>query len=247
MSCSAASPVSLRGYKRSPAAKRHSILTVALTGGIACGKSVIAEVLKKKGCYIHHADLAARRLMSPERSAWKAIVSHFGRDILNPDRTINRAKLAAIIFSRKKERLFLNSLIHPLVLRKKKELIRRLERKGRVKIFVSEAALTVEAGFSGFFDKVIVVYCPEEMQIRRLRERDGITQREARKKIEAQLPAKEKLKFADYVIRATGTEESARRRAEDVYALLLRDYREKAKKKKPDGVSPSARPQGAGS
>jgi len=207
-----------------------SILTVALTGGIATGKSVVARILKTRGCYVHSADRAARGLMKPGLPAWEKIVSHFGPEVLNPDQTINRSNLGALIFSKKRERQFLNNLIHPLVLKKKMEAIRRLEKKGRHKIFVSEAALTVESGFARFFDKVIVVDCGKKTQIRRLMERDKISRAEALKKIRTQMPLEEKLKYADYVIDTSGTLDETARQTESVYRSLLSDYKRKSKK-----------------
>jgi dephospho-CoA kinase len=206
------------------------ILTVALTGGIATGKSVVARILKKHGCYIHSADRAARDLMKPRLPAWKKIVAYFGPGILKPDQTIDRAKLGAIIFSRKRERQFLNRLIHPLVMGKKVEIVRRLERKRSHKIFVSEAALTVESGFARFFDKVIVVDCRKETQIRRLMARDKITRSDALKKIRSQMPFEKKLGYADYVIDTSGTLDETARQTEAVYRNLLSDYKKKSKR-----------------
>jgi len=84
------------------------MLTVALTGGIASGKSVIAKVLEELGCYIHNADLIARELTEPEKPAWKSVISHFGQKILNSDKTINRSKLGEIVFSDKNDRQILH-------------------------------------------------------------------------------------------------------------------------------------------
>jgi len=207
-----------------------SILIVALTGGIATGKSVVARILEKHGCYVHSADRAARDLMKPRLPAWKKIVSHFGSEVLNPDQTIDRSKLGEIIFSKKRERQFLNSLIHPLVLAKKMEAVRRLEKKGRHKIFVSEAALAIESGFARFFDKVIVVDCGKETQVRRLMERDKIGRAEALKKIRSQMPLEEKLKYADYVIDTSSTLDETARQTESVYRSLLSDYKRKSKR-----------------
>jgi len=206
------------------------MLIVALTGGIASGKSVIAGILKKQGCYIHHADRAARELMSPGRPAWRAVVRHFGSRILYPDGTINRPRLGQVVFSHQAEREFLNRLIHPLVLARKKRTIRRLEKSGRHKIFVSEAALTIESGFLPFYDKTILAYCPEKIQVQRLMARDGLSRREARKRIRSQMPAAEKLKYADYVIDTSGSLDETERQTECVYGKLLRAYRHKQKK-----------------
>jgi len=211
------------------------MLIVALTGGIATGKSVIAAILKKRGCYIHQADRIARELMKPGRPAWQAVVRHFGSQILNPDGTINRRRLGRIVFSNMAEREFLNQLIHPLVLSRKKQAVRRLEKAGRHKIFVSEAALTVESGFLPFFDKIVMADCPEEVQIQRLMERDGLSLQDARKRIRSQMPAAEKLKHADYVVDTSGSLEQTARRTEQVYKKLLRAYRNKQKKRPGSG------------
>jgi dephospho-CoA kinase len=206
------------------------MLIVALTGGIASGKSVVAEVLARHGCYIDTADETARGLMEPGQPAWEKVVARFGRKILRPDQTIDRPGLARIIFNDEEARLFLNRLIHPLVLEERRAAIERLAKEGRVKIFVSEAALTIEAGFAGFFDKVIVVYCRPEIQIQRLIERDRIERAEASKKIQAQMPAEEKLKYADYVVDTSGTVEDTKAQSEQVYEKLLKDYQRKLRR-----------------
>jgi len=203
------------------------MLIVALTGGIAVGKSVVADVLARHGCYLHSADQAARRLMEPGQPAWEKIVARFGRKILRPDHSIDRPGLARIIFNDEEARAFLNRLIHPLVLEEKRRAVERLAKEGRVKIFVSEAALTIEAGFAGFFDKVIVVYCRPEIQIERLMERDRIERVDALKKIQAQMPAEDKLKYADYVVETSGTIEDTVRQSEGVYQDLLKDFEKK--------------------
>lgn len=207
-----------------------SMLIVALTGGIATGKSVVAAVLEKQRCYIHSADRVARNLIKPGRPAWQKIVEHFGPQILNPDRTINRPKLADVIFSSRKERLFINRLIHPLVLEKKRQTARRLAKKATHKIFVSEAALTIESGFAGFFDKIVVVTCSEAIQLQRLMERDRISRQEAWKKIRSQMPSAQKAKQADHIIDTSGTLEETKRQSKILYRRLLDDYREKNKK-----------------
>ena len=165
--------------------------------------------------------------MKPSRPAWRTIVAHFGAGILNPDRTINRKRLGRIVFSSDRERRFLNSLVHPLVMAKKKAVIRKLEKKGEHKIFVSEAALTIESGYVAFFDKVIVVHCPERLQIERLMERDGLARDEARQRVRSQLPAEEKAERADYLIDTSGSLEETAAQTNRVYRSLLADLRRK--------------------
>ncbi len=199
------------------------MLTVALTGGIACGKSVVAGILREKGCFVHSADLAARELMAPESEVGRAVVGHFGRDILGPDGAIDRRRLGAIVFADAAERAFLDALVHPRVLDKVRELVAEQERLGRHKIFVSEAALVFEAGFERLFDRIVVVSCREDVRIARLMIRDGIGREEALRKIGAQMPQEEKTGRADYVIDASGTLAETVEQTERVYAMLVMD------------------------
>jgi dephospho-CoA kinase len=194
-----------------------------LTGGIASGKSVVAGLLEQKGFTVHSADATAHGLMSPGRPAWKKIVARFGRDILREDRTIDRARLGPAVFSDPAARRFLDRLLHPLVLAERERILRRLEREGRVRIFVSEAALTVEAGYARHFDRVVVVHCSKAEQVRRLRERDGIGRAAALRKIGSQMPRKEKLRHADYAIDTTGSLAETVEQTERVCAQLVRD------------------------
>jgi len=207
------------------------MLLVALTGGIATGKSIVAQVLEQLGCYIHESDTLAHELQAPETPAWKALVAHFGEKILNPDKTINRRILGTIIFSDKKEQDFLNNLLHPLVIAKKRELVQKIEEVGSYKIFVSEAALTIEAGFTKFFDKIIVVHCDGEIQLKRLMERDSIDRNEALTKIKSQMPLDEKIKHADYIVDTSGSLRQTLEQAEQVYRNLVIDFELKTSKK----------------
>ena len=203
--------------------RRNSVLRVALTGGIACGKSVVAKILADKGCVVYSADEAARDLMRPGRAAWKQVAARFGPAILLPDRTIDRSALGAIVFSDPAARRFLDRLIHPLVAADQVRTVRRLEREGRARIFVVEAALTIEAGYAGLFDRVVVAHCGGPEQLRRLRRRDGISRAAALRKIGSQMPLREKLRHADYVVDTSGTIAATVDETERVYAQLVRD------------------------
>jgi dephospho-CoA kinase len=204
-----------------------SVLTVALTGGIATGKSVVAAVLRRCGCHVESADRVARELLNPGRKAWREVVAHFGPAVLNPDRSVNRRKLALIIFADEAERRFLNSIVHPLVMAEKKRTVRRLARFGRPKIYVSEAALTVEAGFAGFFNRLIVTDCPRAVQVKRLMERDGISRREALRRVRAQAPAAARRRLADFIIDTSGSVEDTVRQAKELCETLRREARQK--------------------
>lgn len=207
------------------------MLIVSLTGGIATGKSIVARTLENLGCYVDYADKIAHRLMEPEKPAWRKIVSLFGPEILNTDKTINRLKLAAFIFERENDRNSLNKFIHPLFLEEKKRIIEKLRKEGIYKIFVSEAALTIEAGFAKFFDKIIVVNCRQELQINRLMKRDKISREDALKKIRAQMPSEQKFKFADYIIDTSGSISNTIEQTEQVFKNLMVDYKNQYEKR----------------
>jgi dephospho-CoA kinase len=199
------------------------MLIVALTGGIATGKSVVADVWKYLGCYLHNSDKTAHLLMSPGKPAWKEIIRHFGSSILNPDETINRKILGQIVFSDIKERLYLNHLLHPLVLKEKEKIINQLIQEKKYSIFVSEAALTIETGYTDFFDRTVVVFCKPVIQIQRLMEREGINMKAAKRRIESQMPQQEKIKHADYTIDTSTSFSSTIEQAEQVYRYLKMD------------------------
>ncbi|MGQ9618278.1 MAG: dephospho-CoA kinase [Candidatus Aminicenantia bacterium] len=202
------------------------ILKVALTGGIATGKSVISEYLKKKGCYICYSDLLAHELIEPGKYAYYRILEHFGESILLSDKRIDRKKLGEIVFSNEKERKFLNELIHPLVFDEKKRIIEELEKSKKFKIFISEAALTIEARFHLFYHKIIVAHCLEEIRIKRLMERDGISEELAKRKILSQMRNEEKLRFAHYIVDTSDRIEDTIKRTRRVYRALLKDWKE---------------------
>jgi dephospho-CoA kinase len=203
------------------------MLTVALTGGIAAGKSVVARVLKERGCALYRSDEVAQALIAPGGPASRPLVERFGPGILGADGTIDRKKLGAVVFGREEDRRAVNAIVHPLVAAERRREIGRLEAEGRTKIFVNEAALTIEAGFHDEFDKVVVVWCAPEVQVERLIAREKISRDEARRKIGTQMPAEEKLRYADYIIDASGSIERTIAQTEAVYAKLLEDYARK--------------------
>jgi len=171
------------------------------------------------------ADETAHALMLPRKPAWKAIVGRFGREILRADGTIDRARLGPIVFADPAARRFLDRLVHPLVLAEHKMAVRRLEREagGRARIFVVEAALTLEAGYASQFDRTVVVHCSKAEQVRRLRLRSRLSGREALRRIGTQMDRKEKLARADYAIDTSGPLAGTIEQAERLYAQLVRD------------------------
>ncbi|NPV82218.1 MAG: dephospho-CoA kinase [Candidatus Aminicenantes bacterium] len=199
------------------------MLVAALTGGIATGKSVVARILGQKGCYIQNADLIAHELMSPGGEVWKELVEHFGQAILKESQEIDRQKLGGIIFRDQAERDYLNRLTHPRILEKVRQTIRELEQTGGYDIYITEAALVIEAGFHQFYDRLILTHCRLEVQVERLCRRDGISPEQALRKIKAQGPVEDKIPLAHYLIDTSGSLEETIEQTEEVYLNLYRD------------------------
>jgi dephospho-CoA kinase len=193
---------------------------IGLTGNIGCGKSVVARIFEGLGARVIDADRIARLVVEPGEPAWKEIVRTFREGILNPDGTINRGKLGEIVFNDKEKRDALNSITHPKIVERIKELIEEL-RKEDVEVAIVEAALIVEkGGMKPLINDLIVVTADEETQIRRLIERDGFSREAALSRIKSQVPISEKVKYATYVIDNSGTLEGTRKQVEEVWKRI---------------------------
>ncbi|MEK6680831.1 MAG: dephospho-CoA kinase [Nitrospirota bacterium] len=173
---------------------------IGLTGGIASGKSTVSAIFKRLGAYIIDADLLARDAVRPMRPAWSEIVKNFGKGILNKNGSINRRRLGEIVFGNKKKRRLLNSIVHPHVFERAGEIKAKIIKNDPDAVIIFDAALLMETGAYKKMDKVAVVYADEGLQIIRLMKRDGLTEDEAIKRIKAQMPLKDKVRFADYII-----------------------------------------------
>jgi dephospho-CoA kinase len=199
------------------------MLRVGLTGGIASGKSTVAWLLAAHGAQVLDADAVVRDLMQPGAPVYHEVVKHFGRDIVNQDGTINRKALANLVFPSGRVRE-LNAIVHPAVVRHQDDWMAEIEGGDPQAIAVVEAALILEAGAKGHFDKMIVVTCPIEKRVQRYAERFGISAKDARAEVErrsrAQMPDQEKVKFADYVIDNSGTLAGLEKKVEEVFAEL---------------------------
>ena len=193
---------------------------IGLTGGIASGKSTVAAMLRELGFDVIFADEISRGLLGPGEAALHETVREFGPDILRPDGTLDRKKLASIVFADQAKLDRLNAIIHPRV---EVEMLRRfaeLEPEGRSVAFV-EAALLVEAGYMKNLDGLVVTWCKPEQQMERLVAR-GMTEKDARARIAAQMPVEEKLKLATYKIDCSQSMEETQRQVQEL-AKTLRD------------------------
>ena len=209
------------------------MLKVGLTGGIASGKSVVGEMFVTLGAHLVQADRIAHSLMQPGEPVYNEVVRHFGGGILNPDLSINRAKLAEAAFgsTREGERASrveeLNRIVHPVVIRSQDEWMYAVGLQDPKGVAIVEAALILEAGAGKRFDRLIVVTCDPEHRVARFAARQKMDLEAARKEVErrmaAQLPDEEKVKVADYVIDNCGTLEHTREQVRQVWEKLSAD------------------------
>jgi dephospho-CoA kinase len=196
------------------------MLRAGLTGSIAVGKSFVSSVFAELGCHVLDADQTAREVVAHGSVGLAAIVEAFGGEVLQPDGTLDRGKLGAIVFADETKRARLNAILHPLIISAQDEWLRRCERQDARGIGIVDAALMIESGSYKRFDKLIVVHCRTELQLERLVKRDGLTVAEAVRRIAAQMPQEEKKKFADYLIDTSNGFDEARAQASAVYENL---------------------------
>ncbi len=208
------------------------MLKVGLTGGIAAGKSVVGEMFVALGAHLVQADRIAHQLMQPGEPVYNEVVRHFGRQILNPDLTVNRSKLAEAAFgppstpedkraSRIEE---LNRIVHPMVLRSQQEWMQAISLQDPHSVAIVEAALILEAKAKDQFDRLVVVTCNPEQRAVRFAARQRIDLDTARKEVlrrmAAQLPDEEKIKAADFVTDNSGALENTRLQVQNVWEKL---------------------------
>lgn len=176
------------------------MLKVGLTGSIAVGKSFVCDVFRELGCRVLDADKTAREVVEPGTVGLHRIVSEFGSDVLTGDGRLDRAKLGSVVFADAEKRNLLNSIVHPLVIEVQDAWLIEAEKADPGGVAIIDAALMIESGGYRRFDKLIVVWCAPEIQLRRLMLRDNLSEAEAEKRVAAQMPQEEKKRFADYLI-----------------------------------------------
>ena len=208
------------------------MLKVGLTGGIASGKSAVGEMFVALGAHLVQADRIAHALMQPGEAVYNEVVRQFGRGILDPDGSVNRAKLAEVAFGtamnaegRRSSRIDeLNRIVHPAVIRSQEEWMHGVSLQHPQGVAILEAALILEAGVGGRFDRLVVVTCNAEQRAVRFAARQKIdletARQEVARRMAAQLPDEEKIKAADYVIENSGSLEKTREQVGQVWEKL---------------------------
>ena len=195
---------------------------LGITGGISSGKSAVAKMLRELGFRVIDADALGHEVMEPGTRAYGEIVAEFGAGVVGEDGRIDRGKLGTMVFADRGKLERLNVIVHPRVEEVLVHLFGEWEKSGAVDAAFVEAALLVEAGYQKNLDGLVVAWCRPEQQMERLMAR-GLSEVEARRRIAAQMPAEEKLKFATEEIDCSGTMEETRRQVEELAAKLRRE------------------------
>ncbi len=196
------------------------MIIAGLTGGIATGKSTVSAILKEAGAIIIDADTIARDAVQKNLPAWHEIVRIFGEEILLPDGEIDRVRLGDIIFRDASKKEILNKIVHPHVIQKVADLIEEIRKQSPDSIVLLDVPLLIEAGMDKGLEEVILVYTPEDIQINRLVDRDGISNEDALLRIRSQMPIEKKREFATILIDNSGAIAATKKRALEVFDYL---------------------------
>lgn len=204
------------------------MLIVGLTGGIATGKSAVTARFKERGAVIIDFDAMTREVMEPDMPAWNDIIDFFGESVLNDDRTLDRARLADVVFADPEKRLKLERFIHPRLFEEYSLRIAEIEENDPDALVLVDTPLLVEVNLQSMFDEIVVVYATREEQIERLTARDGLDEEAILARLDAQMPTEDKLEHADYVIRNSGSLEDLNHEVDKVFEVLLKLSKEDA-------------------
>ena len=196
------------------------MLLVGLTGGVATGKSTVAQMFKRCGAVVIDADQLARDVVRPGRPAWRAIVRDFGKGILHPDGTIDRHALGTVVFHDKGKLRRLERIIHPRVAREQIRLAKQAARNVPRAVVIYDVPLLFETRIDKRVDKTIVVNADQATQIARLKKRNGLSRSQALRRIRQQMPLADKCRRADFVLDGTHSTPSLRTQVRSLYRIL---------------------------
>ncbi|CAM4320656.1 dephospho-CoA kinase [Paenibacillus tarimensis] len=181
-------------------------MKIGLTGGIACGKSTVAAMLKQRGAMLVDADQVAREVVLPGEPALSEVTAVFGQAVINPDGSLNRAKLGEIVFADKDKLRQLEGILHPAIRKRMWTIIDAAEQDNPGRLIAADIPLLYETGQQHLYDGILVVYIPRELQLKRLLQRNpDLAEEQARQRIDAQMDIGQKKELADWVIDNSGT------------------------------------------
>ena len=198
---------------------------VGLTGGIASGKSTVSAQLAALGAEVIDADLLAREVVAPGEAAWAAIVETFGRDVLQPDSTLDRKRLGTIVFADPGARRRLEAITHPAIRERRQARLDALQARAFDGLVVLDVPLLFEVGAAGEVDRVVVVYATRAVQLARLVARDGVDPVDAERRLASQMPLHDKARQAHYVVDNSGEPAATTDQVRALHAALLAEHR----------------------
>jgi dephospho-CoA kinase len=193
------------------------MLKVGLTGGIGSGKSTVSDIFASLGVPVIDSDLLAREVVEPGEHGLNQIIERFGGGTLNPDGTLNRQHLRNLVFADTKARRDLEQILHPLIRQRSNEHLAKLD----APYAILSIPLLIEAGLISAVDRVLVVDCPEQIQIERICTRDGITPDKAKAMLDSQCSRNQRLEAADDIIDNNQPREDLRHRVESLHQSYL--------------------------
>ena len=209
-------------------AEDNNRLLVGVTGGIASGKTTVANMLKDLGAPMIDFDVLARQVVEPGKPAWKDIVAYFGKQVLSDDQTLDRKKLSNIVFNDVEKRKKLESLTHPKIYELFVKQVNKISKKHPDAIIQAVIPLLIESGLQHLFHKTILVYIPAKCQIDRLAKRDKTSKKDAANILKAQLPIDEKRGHADFIINNEGLIDTTRQQVDALWQVLKKIQRKRA-------------------
>jgi dephospho-CoA kinase len=206
-------------------------LVVAITGGMGCGQTSVANIFKKLGAYVVNADEMAKKAIDENQQLKKDLKATFGGRIFHRNGRLNRKKLASIVFQDESKLQKLNKLVHPYMVENIIEEVEKARESGRYKIIAVDAALIYEINIENMFDAVIVVAAYMKNRIARIQKRDGHTRKHILDRISKQIPIEDKMKWADFIIENNGTLKELEEKTKVVYEELMKLLEQKKKQK----------------
>lgn len=201
---------------------------IGMTGGIGSGKNQVADIFNQLGFYTIDSDISSRKVMEKGEAAYEKIVSFFGSDILDENDNILRKKLGDIVFNDKAKLKTLENIVHPAIYEYERKERSKIYGKDDKAVVITHAALIIESGSIDKYDALIVISCPDELQVERVMQRDNFSEEKARNIVAHQMPNEERLKYADFIIDNSSTLDDLYNEVKRVHNLIMQiNYGEK--------------------
>lgn len=203
---------------------------IGMTGGIGSGKNQVADMFNQLGFYTIDSDVSSRKVMEKGEPAYEKIVSFFGSDILDENGSILRKKLGDIVFNNKEKLKILENIVHPAIYEYEKKERSKIYGRNDKAVVITHAALIIESKSIDKYDALIVISCPNEMQVKRVMKRDNCSKEKAKNIVSHQMPNEERLKYADFIIDNSSSLDDLCNEVKRVHNLIMQiNYGEKHK------------------